>query len=407
MPYHRRVLRALLILLPGCTAPVSAEPVTFSRDIAPLLQQKCQVCHRPGTSAPMSLLTYEEVRPWARAIKRRVERREMPPWHLARSDGRQRFKNDRSLSEAQLRQLIAWVDAGAPPGDPRDLPPPMAWPSGDDWQTGTPDLVVSLPPRRIAATGADTWIDVLVDTGLLEDRYVRAIETKPSAAGRSTVHHVVTHLVQNGTGEADTYLSEYAVGKDAEIFPDDAGRLIRAGAKLRVNIHDHPAAREVIDRMQIGLFLYPREKAPTHRVVALTVGLLSLDDELDIPANSVVTHEASATLATAVRIVSFQPHMHRRGSAMTLDAVLPDGTRQRLGAVQGYDFEAQTAYIYADAAAPVLPAGTVLHAIATFDNTAANRRNPDPNQWVGFGNRTIDEMFQCHVLMTELDPSPR
>ena len=351
----------------------------------------------------MSLLTYEDVRPWARAIKQSVIRREMPPWHLASGDGILRFKNDRSLTESQIQMLVRWVDAGAPLGHPRDLPAPLSWPDGDQWQSGTPDLIVSLPPRSIAAAGPDTWTDFVIDTGLSDDRYIRAVETKPSAGGRRVVHHVVTHLIQDGNDDDDTYLSEYAVGKDGEFFPEDTGRLIKAGAKLRVNIHDHPAGRQLIDRMQIGLFLHPRGTVPKHHVVARTVGLLLLDDALDVPANSTVTHHASARLTRAARIISFQPHMHRRGKAMTLEAVLPDGTRTVLGIVDRYDFGVQTAYIYADDVGPVFPAGTVLHAIATYDNTAANPKNPDPDQWVGFGNRTIDEMFQCHVLMTEID----
>jgi hypothetical protein len=395
---------ALLAFARG-TPLFAGEAVTFSRDVAPLLQQKCQVCHRPGTNAPMSLLTYAETRPWARAIKQRVVSREMPPWPLTASSGGRRFKNDRSLTETEIQLLVRWVDAGAPPGDAGDLPPPVSWPDGDVWQTGTPDLIVSLPPRSIAATGPDAWTDFVIDTGLAEDRYIRAVETKPSAAGRGVVHHVVTHLVQNGSDDA--YLSEYAVGKESERFPADTGRLIKAGAKVRVNVHDHPAGRALVDRMEIGLFLYPRGTIPKHHVIALTIGLLLLDDALDIPANSIVTHHASARLPRTVRIISFQPHMHTRGKAMTLEAVRADGTRELLGAVDRYDFGVQTAYIYEDDASPVLPAGTVLHAVATFDNTTANRRNPDPNQWVGFGNRMIDEMFQCHVLLVEIDDTER
>jgi len=194
------------------------------------------------------------------------------------------------------------------------------------------------------------------------------------------------------------------VGKESESFPADTGRLLRAGAKLRVNVHDHPVGRASTDRMEIGLFLYPKSVIPKYRVRALTVGLLSLDDDLDIPPNSVTTHNASERLDKPVRILSFQPHMHLRGKAMTLEAVRPDGSRTLLGAVTRFQFGAQTAYVYEDEVSPVLPAGTTLHAIAIFDNSSANRNNPDADQWVGFGNRSIDEMFQCHVMLVELEP---
>ena len=381
---------------------IAADAVTFSRDVAPILQQKCQLCHRPGTSAPMSLLTYDDARPWARAIRQAVIRREMPPWHVARDLGIQRFKNNRSLTDAEIQVLVRWVDAGAPLGDPNDLPAPLSWSDTNAWQLGAPDVIVSLPRRSVAATGPDSWTDYIVDAGLAEDRYVRAVETKPSPASRPGVHHVVTFLLQDGTESADSYLSEYAVGKDGEVFPDDTGRLIKAGAKLRVNVHDHSTGRQLTDRMQIGLFLYRKGTVPRRQVVALTIGLLLLDDALDIPANSITTHQAYARLTKAARIISFQPHMHLRGRAMTLEAILPDGAREVLGAVDRFDFGTQIAYIFEDDVSPVLPAGTLLHATATYDNTAANRKNPDPSQWVGFGNRSVDEMFQCHVLMTEV-----
>jgi hypothetical protein len=407
-------MRATPLILLACAllaAMARAQPVTpaagpnFATDIAPILQQKCETCHRPGTSAPMPLTTYAQVRPWIRAIRQSVTRREMPPWPVVSGPGARRFKNDRSLTESQIALLVRWIDAGAPPGDTRDLPPPLSWPDDQEWRNGTPDVILSLPPRRIAAAGPDTWIDIVIDPALAEDRYIKAVETKPSADGRRAVHHVVTHLVEDGAGDSDAagYLSEYALGKDVELFPDQAGRLIKAGARLRVNVHDHPSGLEITDRMQIGLFLHPREVTPKHRVMALTVGLLVLDDDLDIPAHSAVTHHATARLAKAARLISLQPHMHRRGKAMTLEAVLPDGTREALGAVDRYDFGMQTSYIYEDDDRPVLPAGTTLHATATYDNTAANRSNPDPGQWVGFGNRSIDEMFQCHVLMIEID----
>lgn len=354
----------------------------------------------------MSLMTYEEVRPWARAIKRSVVSRAMPPWPIVPDVGIQRFKNDRSLAPAQIELLARWSDAGAPRGNPKDDPAPLKWPDAETWQAGVPDLIVSVPTREIPAAGPDAWNDFILDTGLTDDRYIRAVETRPSSEGRAVAHHVVTFLAQDGVQAADSYLSGYALGKSQELFAADSGRLMRAGAKLRVNVHDHPIGRPVTDRLEIGLFFYPKGIVPRREIVALTVGLLLLDDDIDIPANSVATHHATATLTRPAKIISFQPHIHLRGKAMTLEAVLPDGRREVLGAIDRYDFGTQTAYIYNDAAAPVLPAGTIFQASATYDNTAANRRNPDPNQWVGFGNRTVDEMLHCHVLMTYLGGGP-
>jgi hypothetical protein len=354
--------------------------------------------------APMSLLTYEDARPWARAIRQRVMLRQMPPWHIDRMAGIQKFKNDRSLSQAEIGTIARWVDAGAPFGDSADLPPPVRWPDDETWTIGTPDLIVTSPTHLIASRGPDWLGDYIVETGLTEDRYVRAVETKPSKAGRQVVHHALTFLVQDaGLGTTDAYLSEYAVGKYGDVFPPGAGRLMKAGSKLRFTMHYHSVGKELADQTSVGFVFYPRGHVPKREVVDVNVGLLLLDDELDIPANRVTEHRATARLTSAARIISFQPHMHMRGKGMTLEAIYPNGSIETLGAVDRFDFNWHVAYIYADDVAPVLPAGTILRATATYDNTTGNPRNPDPEQWVGFGNRTIDEMLQCHVLLTYLD----
>jgi hypothetical protein len=356
--------------------------------------------------APMSLRTFEEVRPWARAIRRRVMLREMPPWHIDRTVGIQQFKNDRSLSDAEIRTIIDWVDAGAPFGNSADLPPPVAWLEEETWTIGPPDLIVTSPAHHVAAIGPDWLGDYIVDTGLAEDRYVRAVETKPSRRGRQVVHHALTFLVQDGgSGATDAYLSEYAVGKYGDVFPPGAGRLMRVGSQLRFNMHYHSVGQQIDDQTRVGFVFYPKGYVPKYEVVDVNVGLLLLDDELDIAPNRITEHRAMAQLTRPARIISFQPHMHMRGRAMTLDAVYPTGTTRTLGAVDRFDFNWQVAYIYADDAAPLLPAGTILSATATYDNTAGNPRNPDPDQWVGFGNRTVDEMMQCHVLLMYLDES--
>jgi hypothetical protein len=397
---------ALWLALAGhaVTGELSAPAITFAKDVMPLLQAKCQVCHRPGSIAPMSLLTFDEVRPWARAIRQRVVLRQMPPWHIDRKAGIQRYKNDRSLSEAEIDTLVRWVDDGVPFGDPDDLPPPAQWPDEEGWTIGTPDLIVTSPNHIVGARGPDWLGDYIVETGLTEDRYVMAIETKPSIAGRQVLHHALTFVVPDTAGGAtDGYLSEYAVGKYGDVFPAGAGRLLKAGSRLRFNMHYHPVGKDIADRTSVGFVFYPKGYVPDHEVVDLNVGLRLLDDDLDIPANRVTRHRATERLTRPARLISFQPHMHMRGRAMTLEAIYPTGSVETIGAVDRFDFNWHVAYVYADDVAPLLPAGTVLRATATYDNTAGNPRNPDPDQWIGFGNRTIDEMLQCHVLLTYLD----
>src|SRR5437667_4892323 len=263
------VRRAISILGPGlgmvlvwpASSLIKAAPdgrVTFAKDVAPILQAKCQMCHRPGMMAPMSLLTYQDARPWARAIRERVSRREMPPWHLDKTVGIQKFKNDSSLSDEQIATIVAWVDGGAPLGDPKDLPKPVQF-DDDSWHIGKPDLVITLPqPDVVAANAPDWWVNRVVETGLTEDRYIKAVETKVSRDGRPVTHHAIATLIQNEPDPVDdvitrtrsadaptididegSYLSEYAVGKYGEVFPDNAGRVIKAGAKVRFNMHYH------------------------------------------------------------------------------------------------------------------------------------------------------------------------
>ena len=174
-------------------ATVAAPAPTFARDVAPIFQQKCQACHRPDSIAPMSLVSYDEARPWARSIRTRVAARQMPPWHLDKTVGVQHFDNDASLSDAQIDTILKWVDAGAPAGNLKDMPPPVKWPGGDTWEFaakfGQPDLIVKSPAWHMAAQAQDAWWKPVVDTGLTEARWVRAIEIRPSTKkGLSLIH---------------------------------------------------------------------------------------------------------------------------------------------------------------------------------------------------------------------------
>ena len=175
--------------IPVVAAAAAAKPApTFTKDVAPIFQAKCQACHRPGMMAPMSLLTYQDARPWARAIRERVSRREMPPWHLDKTVGIQSFKNDTSLTDDQIATIVAWVDGGAPMGNVKDMPRPVQF-DDDTWHIGKPDLIISLPqPDTVAAKAPDWWVNRVVETSLTEDRYIKAVETKVSKDGRPVTH---------------------------------------------------------------------------------------------------------------------------------------------------------------------------------------------------------------------------
>ena len=379
--------------------------VTFAEDVAPILQSRCQTCHRPGTVAPMSLLTYEEARPWAKAIKQKVAMREMPPWFIDKNIGIQRFKNDISLSDDEIATIVAWADSGAPLGNPADMPPPRVFPAIETWQIGQPDLVISMPTDVIVpATGPDRWPDVLADPGLTEDRYIQGVQIIPTK-GYPVIHHIRTGLVaptdptrRGGStdgfdgppaGEQGVFLNEYAIGKQGDVFQQGSGRLIKAGTKISFSLHLHPYGQETSANVALALKFYPKGYVPQHIVVSMT----GVDaGELDIPPNTDnVRADSYVTLSKPARLLSFQPHMHNRGKAMCLEAIYP-GPKVEMLSCARFKFNWHLNYVYDDNAAPLLPAGTVLHAISWHDNTTANKMNNDPDALITWGNRTIDEM---------------
>ena len=267
---------AAVLLFPGVIAAqaTAADPVTFTKDVAPILQRSCQVCHRDGSIAPMSLLTYEDARPWARAIKENVANRVMPPWYIDKRIGIQGFKADKSLSDEEIATIVRWVDTGAPRGNPADMPPPIEFQRMNEWHIGEPDLIVQIPePFVVAAEAPDWWGNLESESGLTEDRWVKAVETKPSAEGFPVVHHAVTGVVNDET-DADSFLgsflNEYALGKNGDIFPDGYGREIKAGSRIRFNLHYHAIGREIVDRTAVGLTFYPRGVEPQRPGSGLT-----------------------------------------------------------------------------------------------------------------------------------------
>jgi hypothetical protein len=390
---------ALLLAVPAAvlttvTAPKAQSPVqpsvTFTKEVAPIFQKSCQNCHRPGSIAPMSLITYEDARPWARSIKQRVEMRQMPPWHVDRTVGIRQFKDDPSLSDQEIATLVAWVDSGATRGNPSDMPAPRQFDDADRWHIGKPDLIVAMPKEFVVKTEAADWWGIFnADSGLTEDRYIKAVEAKPSPGARRVVHHAVETLVyDDGTNGGGT-LVEYAVGKNGDVFPEGSGKLMKAGAKIRFNMHYHAIGEPVTDRTEVGIVFYPKGVVPKH---VITTILSPNQDDLDIPAGADnVRSDAYYKMDKPSHLVGFMPHMHNRGKRQCLEAIYPDMRVEQLNCVN-YDFNWQIVYNYADEVAPLLPAGTIMHVISWHDNSAANKYNPDPRNWVGFGNRTTDDM---------------
>jgi hypothetical protein len=387
---------------PSATSPGQ---VTFSKDVAPILQRSCQNCHRPGAIAPMSLLTYQDARPWVRSIKAKVAQREMPPYYIDRNIGIQKFKDDPSLSDAEVATIVKWADSGAAQGNPADMPAARKFDDVDKWHLGTPDLVVLSPEHVVPAAGADVWLDQYSDSGLTEDRYIKAVEVKPaSAASMKVLHHAHQYMVPASADVEDPFVSingdeslnEYSLGKNADLFPEKSGRLIKAGSKIRFNVHYHSNGEQITSQAAVAMVFYPKGYVPKHVVHTDGIGTTSMQN-LDIPGNaSDVRADGYKHFDTAVKITAFQPHMHNRGKRECLEALYPDGRTETLNCAN-FNFGWGIVYNYEDNVAPVLPAGSFLHVINWHDNSSANRGNPEPRNWVGSGNRTIDEMAHSWV----------
>ena len=409
----------LVVALSSAAGAAEEGVPTFTKDVAPIFQAKCEACHREGSIAPMSLVTFQESRPWARSIRERVVTRQMPPWHIDQTVGISTFKNDRSLTEEEVDTIVAWVDGGSPIGNAADMPASRAWPDEAEWNFtelfgGPPDLVVKSIPYTMPARANDAWWKPAVPTGLTEDRWVRAIEIRPSTVdGRRIVHHVIARLLQEeddplaqniGLGDGDPLLNtglfmEWAVGKQGEVMRPNSGKLMKAGSQIAWDIHYAAAGDEVTDHVELGVYFYPKGEEPEHRQVLH----LMRAGPVDIPPNTVTVSEGFFPMRAAGRVESFQPHMHLRGKAMAMEAIYPNGQRRILSHVGDFNFNWHNSYVYGDDVAPLLPLGTMIKITAWHDNTSANRANPDPDVWVGHGDRTVDEMAHAWVNVTYFD----
>jgi hypothetical protein len=396
-------------------ADVDKKPVTFARDIAPIFQEKCQDCHRKGSMAPMSLVTYDESRPWAKSIRQRVLTRQMPPWHIDRTVGVQKFKNDMSLSDEQISLIVQWVDAGSPPGNPKDMPAPKQFPPDNQWRAtkelGEPDFIVEAEPYTMPAHHQDVWWRPTTNIPVTEPRWVRAVEVRPTTpAGRKIIHHAVAYLDQEEKVDPDSpdrtsafggrgMLMEWAIGKGYDLYRPDTGKLLLPGSQISWDVHIHAVGEQITSGVQLGVWLYPKGQEPKYRTY-LTAFQGLKPGSLDIPPNTVKEDESFTVLKQAAILENIQPHMHLRGKAMLLEAILPDGATQVVSYIGNFNFNWMTNYIYADDAAPVFPRGTVIKVTTWHDNTAANPNNPDPDQEVTYGDRTVDEMGHAWVNVT-------
>lgn len=382
---------------------------TFHKDILPILQRSCQNCHRPNSLAPMSLMTYEEVRPFARAIKTRTSIRNrqgtMPPWYIEKEIGIQQYKNDVSLSDEQIATIGRWVDGGTPQGNKADAPAPRQFDDMNAWTIGEPDLVVTLPPVKMKAIAPDWWGDAgSASTGLTEDRYVAAVQVReindqqgkggPSTIGGLFVFHhgIMAVIGGSGPGAAAAALGGgwpvHEVGRNADIFNPESGKLLRAGARVAFpNVHLHANGKETTAHLEVGFKLHPKGYTPSIRERLFPIGTGDIDIR-PMEANQKI--ETFVTLQQNTKITVFEPHMHSAGVRMCLDAVW--GPKIETLSCSGYDHNWVRTYQYGDDATPLLPKGTILRLTGYYDNTPANRNVTDPRNWSGLGHRSIDNM---------------
>ena len=401
---------AAAVLAPAAAngQPAAAGDVTFARDIAPILQRSCQQCHRPASVAPMSLLTYEDARPWARAIKARTalrnKRGAMPPWFIEKDIGIQHFKDDISLSEEEIAKIAAWADSGAPLGNRADLPPPLDFGNEDEWSIGEPDLIFESPEIVVPASAPDKWTSLgTIETGLTEDRYVAAVEVRefndvPKDGGSNTVggrfvfHHMTFDSVDpESLGSRDaTRWPTHEVGRNADIFPPEAGLPMPAGSVLHLrNAHIHANGRETRSHLKFAFKLHPPGYEPDLKYVRNTVGN-GVDIDMK-PMQAGQELHAYSVLEQHTKLLVFEPHQHAPGTRMCLEAIWGHNI-QTLNCT-GYDHNWVKQYVYQDDHAPLLPKGTILHLIGWHDTTQANRNVADPRNWSGGGRRSVANMF--------------
>jgi hypothetical protein len=399
-----------IFLLAFCSAEVSAaQPApSFYRDVLPILEQHCQLCHRAGEIAPFPLVTYKDTKPWALPILKAIEDHKMPPWFADPCCGH--FANDPSLTNSEIETITNWVRAGAPPGDLKSSPR-RHWTSG--WNIAPPELVLKMPAAvKIPATGDVEYTYEIVPTNFSEGKWVEMSELRPAA--RNHVHHAVVyirppesnwlrgapvglpftastlhdpHLMHEAHFTTSDLLLVYAPGSSPESFPDGMAKFIPAHSDLIFQMHYTTNGHASMDQTSLGLVF--AKHRPKQRV--LTLQLANDHDTIPIPPNTDNYRvEVAGTLPNDALLLSFFPHMHLRGKKFEYNLAHPDGTRETLLRVN-YDFYWQLSYRLSEPRP--LPAGTKLEAVAWYDNSKHNRHNPDPNSSVQWGDQTYNEMM--------------
>jgi hypothetical protein len=405
-------------------APAGAVPdaPTFTKDVAPILQRSCQGCHHPDSVAPMSLVSYEDTRPWARAIKQRTSigprAGVMPPWYVEKNIGIQQFHNDPSLTDTEIATLAKWADTGAPRGNPADMPPPKVFADNKAWAIGSPDLIIKTQELTVKGDAADWWGEIpSVPTGLTEDRYVAALEIKEvndvdvskAAGNRATVggrfvfHHMIwrTQVLDPTKDQSQDPLSfildeetvnwpVHEVGRNADFFDPKSARLLKAGSSIvSDSVHLHSNGRDTKAHLEIGFKLMPKDYKPTYKRAVFGLGNgVDIDIKAMEPGQQL---NAYTVLQQHTKIISFEPHLHAPGQRMCLEAIWGFNI-QTLNCV-GYDHNWVRGYDYTDDSAPLLPKGTILHIVGYMDNSPTNKNVPDPRNWQGSGNRSVANMF--------------
>jgi len=441
------VALAGLALILAAPRAASAAP-TFTKDIAPIFYDRCVTCHRAGEVAPMSLLTYDDVRPWAKAIKRKVESREMPPWGADPRFGT--FKDDQSLTAAQIRTIAEWVDAGAPRGSDADLPAAPKLASG--WSHGEPDIVIEMPVEfQIPAEGEVPVIDFFAKTPFDHDVYVKALEVRPST--NAVVHHAGLYVIDrlpagaklvngqivdangkpmgrnavaraNGgsaTEEIQKLLS-FVPGRGYETYQGDAGQLIKAGSYIDFYMHYTPTGSPEKDRTKLGLYLAKPGEDVGHQIyhsfsVAGPTAYLvegqqysprwrpgQTRDEGGVNLPNIPPYAENwkvvsvHTIREPITLYGLAPHLHLRGKSMKYTLTLPDGEEEVLLDVPKYDFNWQ---LYYELATPRhIPAGSKVTVVTLFDNSAKNPYNPAPEKEVYWSEQSWDEMYAPQARIT-------
>jgi mono/diheme cytochrome c family protein len=399
------------------TASDHADDVTYTRDVAPIIQQNCQVCHRPGGIGPMDLVSYDDARRYARRIREQVANRIMPPYYYDDDVGIQALQHDWRLSNEDIATVLAWVDQGAVEGDPADLPV-VDLPDTEDWSLesalGPPTLVVPSTPIDVPADGNDLWHRPFVPSGLTEDRCIMALQVKPAGAAKGVVHHANStfQLATDdgfepaGGGQA----TEYAMGKLGELIPDGVCRTMPANAYVAWDIHMYPgglgaaAPNDVLEGnvVELGIWLHPADYEYQYKQDLRLYGIR--EGELVMPPHGTAMTQGFHSFDHPVRIDSFQPHGHLRMRSASLEVFYPETNRTEiLSMVSNWSATWHQSHIYEADAAPLIPAGAVLVLKQWYDNTAGNPNNPDPDQWVDGGSRTADEMSHAWIAVTHLD----